>query len=61
MTRLVTRVVLIDKVYNDSYETHDKITSPPTNTHDDAADNTKENANLGNRVAAIGWHFIVVI
>ena len=61
MMCLVARVALKDKVYNDSYETHNKVTSPPTDTHDDIANNTKKDANLGNQVATIGRYFIVVI
>ena len=61
MVCLITRVALIDKVYNHSYETHDKIASLLADIHDDIAYNTKEDANLGDQVAMIGWHFKVVI
>ena len=61
LTCLIDRATPKDKVHDNSYEAHDKVTAPPTDTHYHTADDTEKDANLGDLVAAIGWHFIVMI
>jgi len=61
MTGFIAGVAPKNKMDDNGYETHDEIASPPTNPHDDAADDTKKDAYLSDLIAAIGWHFIVMI
>jgi hypothetical protein len=61
LTCLIDGVTLKDKVHDNSYEIHDKVTAPPTDTHYHTVDDTKKDTNLGDFVAVIGWHFIAMI
>ena len=53
MMCLVTRVALKYKMNNNGYESHNKVTPPLTDTHNDIAGNAKEDRNLGNLVTVI--------
>ena len=61
MTCLVTRVAPKYKMYNNGYESHNKVAPPPTDTHDDIAGNAKADRNLGNLITAIGRDFRVMV
>ena len=58
---LVTRVAPKYKMYNNGYESHNKVTPPTTDTNDDIAGNTKEDRNLGNLGTVIGRDFRVMV
>jgi hypothetical protein len=61
MTCFIAGITPKNKMNNDSYKTHDKVASPPTNPHDNTADNSEKDTNLSDVIAAISWHFVMMI